>query len=155
MKNSNNTALKPINILLVEDNPSDSRLVDIYLKDSYGDSYNLTLSTTLSQTLELLEKTTFDVIILDLGLPDSSGLDTFTKTHEQSPKTPIIILTGLIEEQLGENAIKQGASDFLSKGTLKNTELKRSINGSIERSKLQQEVARLKKNQQQQEKLEK
>ena len=125
-----------IKILVIEDNPGDARLINIYLKEFYTDKFTFSSVDNLSKGLELLSKESFDIIILDLTLPDSSGLETFKKTYQHSPETPIIVLTGLEDESLGINAMKLGAQDFLEKGTISGKELGRSINYSIERFKL-------------------
>ncbi|MGZ4054506.1 MAG: response regulator [Bacteroidia bacterium] len=125
-----------INILLVEDNPGDARLLDVYLKGSFSNGFSLSTTPFLSKALELLENNSFNIIILDLSLPDSSGLSTFKKMYDHSPETPIIVLTGHQDESTGLNAMKLGAQDFLIKGKVDGKELARSINYSIERSKL-------------------
>ncbi len=130
-----------IKILVIEDNPGDARLIDIYLKDAYGDKYTFSSADQLNKGLELLSKSTFDIIILDLTLPDSSGLDTIKKVYEHSPNTPIIVLTGLEDERLGIKAMKIGAQDFLEKGNIRGKELSRSINYSIERFKLLKDLS--------------
>ncbi|MES2395974.1 MAG: response regulator [Bacteroidota bacterium] len=125
-----------IKILIIEDNPGDVRLINAYLKGYSGDSYTFSIADQLWKGLELLSDEIFDIIILDLSLPDSSGLDTFKRTYEHSPQIPIIVLTGLDSEIIGMNAMKLGAQDFLVKGSIKGKELTRSINYSIERFKL-------------------
>ena len=131
----------PLNILLIEDNPADAKLIDIYLHEAYGKEYVLSTCDYLHKGLEKLTKKTFDIIIIDLSLPDSSGLDTFRKVYEHSPKTPIIVLTGLDDDELGIGAVKLGAQDFLVKGKAKSKTLKRSINYGIERFKLLRELS--------------
>ncbi len=144
---SNKTeAKKKLKILLIEDNPSDVRLLSIYLQESYGKMYSLSTAGSLTKTLDILNEDTFDVIIVDLGLKDRSGIESFKNVFERSPHTPVIILTGMIDEQLGTNAIKLGAQDFLNKGLLKGDELKRSINYSLERFKILKETASATKN---------
>lgn len=130
-----------INILLVEDNPGDARLIDIYLKESFDNIFTLMTADYLSKGLELLEQHEFNIIILDLSLPDSDGLDTFKKIHARASDTPIIVLTGLEDESMGINAMKLGAQDFLVKGKLKINNLKRSIKYSIERYRLLNELS--------------
>lgn len=130
-----------IKILVIEDNPGDARLINIYLKEFFGDKFSFSSVDYLSKSLELLSRETFDIIILDLTLPDSSGLDTFKKVYQKSPEIPIIVLTGLEDESLGINAMKLGAQDFLEKGLIKGKELSRSINYSIERFKLLKELS--------------
>jgi PAS domain S-box-containing protein len=135
-----------INILLIEDNPGDARLIDIYLKESFDNIFTLVTADYLSKGLELLEKQSFTIIISDLSLPDSDGLDTFKKIHDKAPDTPIIVLTGMEDEAMGINAMKLGAQDFLVKGKLKIGSLKRSITYSIERSRLLNELQEKTKN---------
>lgn len=125
-----------IKILIIEDNPGDVRLITIYLKEFFGDKYIYANADYLWKGLDLLSKEPFDIVILDLSLPDSSGLETFKKLYEHSPRIPIIVLTGLEDESVGINAMKLGAQDFLVKGIIKGKELSRSINYSIERFKL-------------------
>ncbi len=108
-----------IKILIIEDNPGDVRLINIYLKDYSGDNYIFSVADSLSKGLNLLSQDEFDVIILDLTLPDSSGLDTFKRAYEHSPQIPIIVLTGMDSETIGMNAMKLGAQDFLVKGSIK------------------------------------
>jgi PAS domain S-box-containing protein len=130
-----------IKILLVEDNPGDAGLINIYLKEAFPGFYVLTTASYLSDGIKHLSVNTFDVIILDLTLPDSTGLNTFTKIYQHSKDTPIIVLTGLEDESLGINAMKLGAQDFLIKGAVKGKELKRSINYSMERYKLLKQLS--------------
>lgn len=130
-----------INILLVEDNPGDARLIDIFMKEAFGGSYTLSVSEDLHSGLEQIKQHHFNIIIADLSLPDSDGLDTFKKIHEHAPDIPTIVLTGLEDESVGINAMKFGAQDFLIKGKLKSKGLKRSIDYSIERHKLLKELS--------------
>jgi len=130
-----------INILLIEDNPADSELVSIFLKGVYSSKASLVTADTLIAGMQLIEEESFDIIILDLSLPDSWGIETLTKLHTKVPHIPIIVLTGLEDETVGINAVKMGAQDFLIKGKLKGADLHRSINYSIERHKLLQLLA--------------
>src|SRR5689334_1687714 len=98
-----------INILLIEDNPGDARLLDVYLRESFEHVFTLLTTDYLSKGLKLLESNNFNVIILDLSLPDSNGLETFQKIYAKVPETPIIVLTGLDDESVGLNAMKLGA----------------------------------------------
>jgi PAS domain S-box-containing protein len=125
-----------IEILLIEDNPADARLIELYLKETYGQGFQLIRTENLTSGLEELKKKTFSVIIIDLSLPDSSGLDTFQVVYDHSPETPIIVLTGHYDDSMGMNAMKLGAQDFLIKGKIRSKGLRRSISYSIERSKL-------------------
>ena len=108
-----------IKILLIEDNPADARLIDIYLKESYKSHYSLSVVDLLSKGLDLLNTDDFDIIIIDLSLPDSSGIDTFKDVFAAADKKPVMVLTGLEDESVGINTVKLGAQDFLIKGKLR------------------------------------
>ncbi|HTB31281.1 MAG TPA: response regulator [Bacteroidia bacterium] len=125
-----------VNILLIEDNPSDKELVSIYLRDVYAGRSILFTAESLAKGLHVIEGNPIDVIILDLSLPDSWGLETFNKLHTEVPWIPIIVLTGLEDEKIGTDAVKMGAQDFLIKGKVKGKSFQRSISYSIERHKL-------------------
>lgn len=125
-----------IEILLIEDNPADRDLIRIFLKSSYGGNCVITSASSLAEGLDFLKKKQFSIAIVDLSLPDSFGLETFNEVYKNATHIPIIVLTGLEDESIGISAVKLGAQDFLIKGKIKNTELTRSINYSIERHKL-------------------
>ncbi|MFI5148443.1 MAG: response regulator [Bacteroidia bacterium] len=125
-----------INILLIEDNKSDARFIDIYLKEAFGPGFELHCAELLQEGLELINERQFNIILVDLSLPDSSGLETFQAVHLKTPETPVIVLTGNLDESVGMNAVKLGAQDFLIKGKIRSRSLRRSINYSIERYKL-------------------
>lgn len=122
-----------IKILLIEDNPSDARLIDIYLKESFLNLYTLTNAPLLSKGIELMDRNKYDIVLLDLTLPDSNGLGTFKKIFEKHPGTPIVVLTGMNDESLGLVTVQLGAQEFLFKNDLDSKILKRSVNYSIER----------------------
>ncbi len=132
---------KKIKILLIEDNPADVKLFDYSLREALNTEYDLQMAKDLSEGLELLQKQRFTIIILDLSLPDSFGLETFTSIQQASSDTPIIVLTGMEDDSVGMDAVKFGAQDFLIKGKIKSKTLKRSINYSIERHKLLTELS--------------
>jgi len=125
-----------INILLIEDNKADSRLISIYLKEAFASQVTLSVAENLKKGLVQLSENEFDIIIIDLSLPDSAGIDTFKSVYEAAFEKPIIVLTGLEDESVGINTVKLGAQDFLIKGKLDVTLLKRAVNYSIERYKL-------------------
>lgn len=128
------------NILLIEDNPADAGLVNIYLKDAFATNYRLTQINNLAGAMQKLLDNKFDIIISDLSLPDSSGLTTFINLSVANSDTPIIILTGNKDESLGLEAVKNGALDFLNKNHLDSAVLKRSITYSLERHNLQRKL---------------
>ncbi len=133
---------KTITLLLFEDNPGDAGLIKKMLEKS-TDSYKLKNVETLYEGLNLLKSQQFNVILLDLGLPDSDGINTFLNVHSKSFETPIIILTGLNDEKVGINAVKKGAQDYLVKRDVDSRLLERSIRYSIERKRTEVEKQKL------------
>ncbi|MGZ4931867.1 MAG: PAS domain S-box protein [Halobacteriota archaeon] len=105
-------------ILLIEDSPTDVRLIQELLRSTSHDSFHVITASTLSQGLTLLSTNTIDVILLDLGLPDSQGIATFRAVYEHASHLPIIILTVSDDEALGREAVQEGAQRFLSKDIL-------------------------------------
>jgi PAS domain S-box-containing protein len=131
---------KKIHILLIEDNESDQRLVELYLKEAFPGNYMLVTTDRVLKAVEFLSSGKFDVILSDLALPDSYGMDTFNKVFKASHNTPVIVLTGYGDETFGINAVQQGAADFLNKNQLDANLLRRAIVYSIERNNLQLEL---------------
>lgn len=110
------TENKPIKILLVEDNPGDARLLQIALDEAGTNQFALTHAKRHDEALRYLEDEGFDVVLLDLSLPDSQGLDTFTSTRAKAPEVPIIMLTGLDNEAFALESMQHGAQDYFVKG---------------------------------------
>ncbi len=125
-----------IKILLVEDSPSDARLVTESLRDAWASRFQLEHVESLTEAVQLINSRHFDVILLDLMLPDSQGLDTVTQTHNHAPQVPIIVLTGVGDEEIGLKAVQSGAQDYLAKDQVAGELLSRTISYSIERVKL-------------------
>lgn len=107
---------KNIKILLIEDNLGDTYLVEEYLEEFANFSYELKNVGTLIEALSVLNNQPLDVILLDLSLPDSDGINTFLRIRNQNSLIPIIILTGLRDEAIGTYALNEGAHDYLVKG---------------------------------------
>lgn len=124
---------KKIRILLVEDNPGDARLIQEMLREALADGFELDRAERLSTGLSFLPKA--DVVLLDLGLPDSQGLDTVRTVHEHASHVPLIVLTGLSDESVGVMAVQEGAQDYLVKGQVYGSLLVRSICYSLERKR--------------------
>ena len=124
-----------VRILLIEDNPGDAYLIEEHFEEFANFSYELKIVETLDETLRVLKKKHFDVILLDLELPDSYGINTFLSVHNKNPLIPIIILTGLSDRTIESYAIKKGAYDFLVKGQTEGRLLEGIIRCSIERKK--------------------
>lgn len=128
--------IKPISVLLIEDNPDDVVLIEITLSHDMKVSYEVKLADLLSKGLELLRNGGVDVVLLDLGLPDGQGISTFEKAHAQAPDVPLIVLTGDDDDDLAIEAVQKGAQDYLVKGKVDAGLLGRSIRYAIERQKL-------------------
>lgn len=126
---------KPIKILLVEDNPGDSRLIREMLAEAMGVTFDLEYADRLQAGLEHLSEGRIEVVLLDLGLPDSQGLETLSRTYAQAPEVPIVVLTGLDDEMLGVQAVNKGAQDYLIKGQADKNLLVRAIRYAIERKR--------------------
>ena len=127
-------------VLLIEDNPGDARLLKEMLAEEPPAPFRLSCADRLSNAMELLSSQTVDLLLLDLSLPDSQGLDTFSKVYAHSPKVPIIVLTGNDDSALALAAVKAGAQDYLFKGRLDRELLVRSMQYSIERKRYQEEL---------------
>jgi len=127
-------------ILLIEDNPGDARLIQEYLTEARRVNFNLTIQDTLSEGLEEFLKNKFDIILLDLNLPDSFGLKTVSIIHEKIKTVPIIVLTGRDDEDLALESMKLGVQDYLIKGRIDSVLLERSINYSVERHNAMEEL---------------
>ncbi len=126
----------PIKVLLVEDNPGDARLLQEFLAEGDSSQFELAHVTRLSAGLKRLAEGGIDVVLLDLMLPDSSGLETFSKVHAHTPGTPIILLTGVNDGMLALQAVRQGAQDYLVKGQVDGNSLARAMLHAIERARL-------------------
>ena len=137
-----NKSVKLIEILLFEDNPGDSGLIEEILEES-NNLYELNVVESLEEGLDVLNNGHFDIILLDLGLPDSDGISTLIDVNKISPNTPIIVLTGLNDEELGILAMKRGAQDYLIKKEIDGKLLKRSIRYAIERKKIEKQYLTL------------
>jgi PAS domain S-box-containing protein len=100
----------------------------------------LTVSERLETGLETLRGRTFDLVLLDLGLPDSQGLDTFQRLHEEFPSMPVVVLSGLMDERMALEAVQAGAQDYLVKGPVSWEIAPRAIRYAIERQQSQSEL---------------
>ena len=119
--------LDGIRVLLVEDNPGDARLFTELLRGAGASDLKMVQVDRLAAALDRLNRDPFDVMLLDLSLPDASGLDTLVRAHAQAPKIPIVVLTGHDDEALAVRAVRAGAQDYLVKGHVDGELLVRSI----------------------------
>lgn len=134
-----------ISVLIIEDNPGDARLIEEMLKEAKRFQFNFFNHKTLSEGLEELLKNGIDVILLDLNLPDCTGLNTISIIREKVEAMPIIILTGRDDEDLAIKSLKLGMQDYLVKGKIDPVLLERSILYAIERQQVKLELELSKK----------
>ena len=125
-----------IKILLFEDNPGDARIIQEYLREEDLILFDLDRVDRLSAGLERMVQSKPDCILLDLGLPDSQGLDTFTQVYAQAPDTPIVVMTGLNDNEQAVEAVRAGAQDYLVKGVVGGDAVARVIRYAIHRQRL-------------------
>ena len=131
-------------ILLIEDNPGDTQLVKIFMKDA-AFKYELYLAETLFEGQDVINKQEIDIVLLDLSLPDTQGFKTLNLYLEKVPDVPVIVLTGVNNEIVGYQAVKAGAQDYLVKGQFDGKLLGRSIRYAIQRHKEVQKLEETKR----------
>ncbi len=138
-------SLATVEVLLVEDNPVDARLLELLLGEAAYTQYRLSRVEQLSEALSRVRKEQFQVVLLDLSLPDSQGFETFQRLKAETVDVPIIILSGSDDETLAVRAVREGAQDYLVKGRIDGHVLSRAISYAMERhqsEKAQQESER-------------
>ncbi len=129
-----------INILLIEDNPEDARLFGELLKEEARGSYHLAQVDRLLIGLARLAADDFDVVFLDLGLPDSKGMDTLKAITKNAVHLPVIVITGLDDESTAIAALRNGAQDYLLKEKIDGSVLWRVLRYSIERKQAEETI---------------
>jgi CheY-like chemotaxis protein len=134
---------KRVAMLLVEDNPGDADLIREYLLGFDGNRYDLKVVDTLTAALDLLARHTFDIVLLDLSLPDSAGLDTVRAVLTGFPQAALVVLTGLQDEKVALQAVRSGAQDYLDKNSISSVLLHRTISYAIERKEALREKENL------------
>lgn len=138
----NNTALS--NILLVEDNPADARLIEEYITERAWPNIDASAPTIeqvdhLDSAVEAFDEQV-DIVLLDLGLPDSSGLETLDRMLEIGEMVPVVVLTGLDDERVGVEAVEHGAQDYLVKEDITPRLLQQTLRYARQRERQQQKL---------------
>jgi two-component system, cell cycle sensor histidine kinase and response regulator CckA len=123
----------PIRLLLIEDNPGDVRLIQEYLTPKGSTEIELLSKSRLSEALEHLKSHEVDIALMDLGLPDSVGLETLHTFRQAAPAIPVVVLTGLDDEEIAKEALRAGAQDYVTKGNHLDSMLPRAIRYAMER----------------------
>jgi len=142
MGNVNENTNKTLRILYIEDNPGDVVLIREMLSESKDISFQLESADNLSTAIKLLTSEGVDIILSDLNLPDSEGIETFEKLIKSFPNIPIIVMSGVQDEELAVKAVGNGAQDYLVKGHVDSRLLIRAVRYAIER-KRSEEALRL------------
>ncbi len=114
-------------ILLIEDNPGDSRLIDVFLKEITSINYQLIIAETLQDGCEQIRKNNFILILLDLNLPDSTGKQTFDTVIKIANNIPVVLISGMQDMELSLSLIKEGAQDYILKQDLNSSLLAKTI----------------------------
>src|SRR5580698_478559 len=124
-------------ILLVEDNLGDARLLREMLNEQAGRGLEFTHVDCLSAAEKYLSEHSVDIILLDLGLPDARGLEAIRRAHTAAPRVPLVVLTGMDDESLAEQALQEGAQDYLIKGQIETRGILRALRYATERKRLE------------------
>jgi len=131
-----------IHVLLVEDNQEHTQLLKRLLLESDNPVFEVTHVASLRPGLDILELPGIEVVLLDLILPDSEGLETFLRVQNRAPDVAVVVLTGLDDEALAVETVQRGAQDYLVKGRVDDRILVRSLRYALERKKTQFELKR-------------
>jgi serine phosphatase RsbU (regulator of sigma subunit) len=131
-----------IRALLIEDNPGDARLIEMMLAEADGDSFEVHHVERLEHGLRELGNGSIDIVLSDLTVPDSHGLETFQRLHARAPHVPIIVLSGLNDTTVALSAVHQGAQDYLIKGEVDGQLLARAMRYAIERKRMSEQLHR-------------
>lgn len=131
---------KPIRLLLIEDDQEDVLLIRELLSEIGDHSFLLKSARELAAGLEMVSTGEVDITLLDLSLPDSQGLETFMRLHDEAPGVPIVVMSGLADEKIALTAVREGAQDYLVKGQVDNHALARTIRYAIERKQVEEEL---------------
>ena len=129
-----------IKILFVEDNPGDVVIIKEMIKEIEGIHFEVTTADNLEDGVKHLINEDFDILLLDLNLPDSEGIETFNIINQNALDLPVIILTGLSDEEFAISSVGKGAQDYLVKGQTDSQLLAKSIKYSIERKHIEKEL---------------
>jgi Flp pilus assembly CpaE family ATPase len=128
---------QPLKVLLIEDNRIEARQTQQWLANAKDGSFEVECVERLKLALDRLKRGGIDIILLDLNLPDSRGLETFITLHDQAPQVPVVVLTGQDDESLGASAVEKGAQDYLVKHQVDGSKLARVLRFALGRQRAQ------------------
>lgn len=133
-------AEQELKVLLLEDNPGDAFLIKFYLGESSSPAFQVSHAENLKTALDFLSENKYDIIISDMNLPDSFGVDTIKNILSKFPGNLVIVLTGLTDEEVGLETVRYGAQDFLVKGKFDGKVLISSVMFAFERFRLNKQI---------------
>jgi DNA-binding NarL/FixJ family response regulator len=131
---------KTIRVLLIDDDVVQNFLIQGYLTPDPQENFDLKYASCLAEGIQTLARNETDVVLLDLGLPDSPGDQTFDRVRRQFPALPIVVLTGLEDESVGLQLVLAGAQDYLVKCQINGPLVRRALRYAIERNRLANEI---------------
>lgn len=134
------TASGPLRLLIIEDDIVDRKLLERLLAQSTLGACDVRNAGRLATALTLLQEHSFDVVLLDLGLPDSQGMESVSRLQSHAPHVPIIVLSGLDDENTATQAVQMGVQDYLIKGQVDASLLMRAIRYAMERKKAERQL---------------
>ncbi|MGB0581696.1 MAG: ATP-binding protein [Limisphaerales bacterium] len=140
MSESGGATEESIHVLLVEDNPADAQLIRLMLEESTELPFVFTNAESLTQAFQRIADNVYDIVLLDLTLPDTHGLETFSAVYSRIPDTPIIVMSGLDDENMAIRTVNSGAQDYLVKGQVDHSLLFRSVRYGIERKHVERKL---------------
>lgn len=132
----------PIQVLVIDDNEGDADLVRIGLQDAEEGAFLVDSAPTLAAGAKRLAKGGVDVVLLDLGLPDSVGFEGLQRLRKDYPSVPVLVMTGQRDGEVGKNAIREGARDYMIKGFHSGPALAKRLRGAIEWQRVEGELKR-------------
>jgi diguanylate cyclase (GGDEF)-like protein/PAS domain S-box-containing protein len=125
-------------VLLIEDNPGDARLIREMFREQNSKTIELNHVDCMGDAEKYLAEHAVDIILVDLGLPDTQGLEAVRRTHVAAPHVPLVVLSGLDDESMALQALKEGAQDYLIKGQIESRELLRALRYAVERKLIEE-----------------
>jgi len=134
---------KPVQTLLVEDDPGDADLIREMLLKEKESQFSVEWIERLSVGIERIQQEKFDVVLLDLGLPESQGLETYERLREVATTIPVLVLTVLDDQETAVEAVRRGAQDYLVKGQVDGNSLTRAMRHAIERKRIEKRLSHL------------
>ncbi|MBF0246728.1 MAG: response regulator [Alphaproteobacteria bacterium] len=129
-----------IKILLVEDSRISAKFVLGLLAEGTTETYDVTVAATLAEAMDQLDQHVFDLVLLDLMLPDSSDMDTLDKARAKAPNTAVVVMTASAQTHTAKEALRRGCQDFLIKGSFDGNLLRHVIRYAVERNRMEMEL---------------